>query len=406
VTQATYPGGTLAFAMPPPDDKGCCHSAATLWKTIQEPLDGEDDFDEKRVPHVLAGGSCSVEGPAGTGKTEVLKLLETKLQAQGKRVAKICITHVGTRNIGRCAITAHAFVSRHILHGTLAGDVVLIDEISFVSLEFIAMLGQLRLKGTRLIAFGDYEKLPPISSEWRGQIVGAPCFKETALVRAWADSTTFQLRRCRRSDQAHYDFYTAAKSQPLEQALESAMARHPPSSGPCEHNIVISSWHRQCINEQLQERAANAYDGPKVRIPRRKVPLDCFVGTKLIGCNTILKGVVNGAFLRVTAVDSRLITAQDEDTREVVQMTADQTGRHCRLRWVLTVHSAQGRSLGGTPGVHDLNNNPLPQPTSTWRLPVREGTAMYPCSEDGGLVLSYDDTKNILEYRKEIDNHE
>jgi hypothetical protein len=194
--------------------------------------------------------------------------------------------------------------------------------ISFVSLELIAMLEQLRLKGTRLICFGDHEQLPPISSEWRGQLVEARCFKDIALAKAWADSATFQLRRCRRSDQAHFHFYTAAKNRPLAEALEEARARYPSSSEPCEHNIVISSWRRQCFEKQLQERAAAAHDGPKVHIPNGEVPFDCFVGTRLIGCSTLLKGIVNGAFLRVVAMEGT-ITVQDEDTEE-------QVGRHTR----------------------------------------------------------------------------
>jgi hypothetical protein len=89
------------------------------------------------------------------------------------------------------------------------------------------------------------------------------------------------------------------------------------------------------VNEELQERAAEAPGGPKVRINGGQVPFDCFPGNKLIGCNTTFKGVVNGAFLRVTAVEDGLIAVQDEDTEEVVHMTPDQVGRHCRLRWAL-----------------------------------------------------------------------
>jgi hypothetical protein len=101
VTLAICPGGQLAFATPPPDDRGCCNFTAPPCWTIEEPLDGPDIFAHRIVDHVLAGGSCSVEGCAGIGKIDVLKLLEQSLLAAGKRVAKTCLTHSGTRNIGK-----------------------------------------------------------------------------------------------------------------------------------------------------------------------------------------------------------------------------------------------------------------------------------------------------------------
>ena len=36
----------------------------------------------------------------------------------------------------------------------------MLDEISFVSIDLIAALETLRLRGTRIICFGDFEQLP------------------------------------------------------------------------------------------------------------------------------------------------------------------------------------------------------------------------------------------------------
>ena len=91
-------------------------------------------------------------GAAGTGKSACLRALRAALEENGLQVACICLTHTGARNIGAGAVTAHSLVQKNVLHGLFGGQVVLIDEISFMSVDLIAMLEQLRLKGVRLLA--------------------------------------------------------------------------------------------------------------------------------------------------------------------------------------------------------------------------------------------------------------
>ena len=83
-----------------------------------------------------------------------------------------------------------------------------------------------------------------------------------------------------------------------------------------------------------------------------EVPFQCFVGTKLIGCNSALQGIVNGAFLIVAAIHDGKITVLDEDIGQRADFTAAQLAKHTRLRWALTLCSVQGRSLPGSIAVH------------------------------------------------------
>ena len=139
----------------------------TQWTVSKEPLEGPDTFTDAIVQRAVSKESFCVEGPAGTGKSQVLLAVEAALKEQGQKVAKISLTHVATRNLGPGASTAHNFVIRHILNGTYQGHVVLIDEIGFMSLDLLACLEGLRQQGTRLICFGDWRQLPQF------RIVGA-----------------------------------------------------------------------------------------------------------------------------------------------------------------------------------------------------------------------------------------
>jgi hypothetical protein len=270
----------------------------------------------------------------------------------------ICLTHTGARNIGPDASTAHSFVMKHVLHGTFSGSTVLPDEISFMSLDLLAALEHLRLKDVLLMPFGDFTQLPPVTNRWRGVNVPANVFENSRLCWLWSGGTRFVLRRCRRCDQRHFDFYSGLRQMPLQTALRKAERRYPATHSGCDWNIVLSHYRRKKINERMQAEAAAKHSGARVRISGGEVTFDCFVGTKLIGCNNTLKGIVNGAFLTVTSVQASKISLRDEDVpgSTEITVTPTQLAKHTRLRWALTLCSVQGRSLPGTVGIHDTTS--------------------------------------------------
>ncbi len=124
-------------------------------------------------------------------------------------------------------MTAHGFVMRFVLHGAFAGQVVLIDDTSFMSIDLLAALKHLRLKGVRLICFGDFCQLPPVSNRWRCCKVLPDTLEKSELFWRWSGGTHFVLRRCRRSDQAHFDFIRSSQALEPAEALEAAKARYP-----------------------------------------------------------------------------------------------------------------------------------------------------------------------------------
>ena len=148
-------------------------------------------------------------------------------------------------------MTAHSFVMRHILHGSFAGRAVLIDEVSFMSVDLLAVLEHLRLKGVRIICFGDFEQLPPVSNRWRGCQVPADAFEKSDLFFHWSGGTRFVLRRCRRSDQRHFNFYVSIRGMQIHEAVAAARAEYPPRTEANTWNITMSNYHRKRINKWM-----------------------------------------------------------------------------------------------------------------------------------------------------------
>ncbi len=149
----------------------------------------------------------SLLGCAGSGKAVTHRALRAALEEQGLRCQAMCLTHTGTRNMGgEGAMTADLFAMRHVLHDTFAGQVLLIEEISFMPMDLLGALEDLRLKGVRINCFGDFGQRPPVCERWRGCKVAPDVFERSLFFWPWSQGMRFVLRRCRRSDQAHFDF--------------------------------------------------------------------------------------------------------------------------------------------------------------------------------------------------------
>jgi len=79
VEKAIMPGGEVKL----------CEAVALAlqeltWRVTYEPAKGLDNFVEQTVvPHVVSGGSCCLEGAAGTSKTQALLAVKAALEAKG-----------------------------------------------------------------------------------------------------------------------------------------------------------------------------------------------------------------------------------------------------------------------------------------------------------------------------------
>ena len=164
---------------------------------------------DKVLEHVRLRKSFTCLGAPGTGKSKgILLKVKEELLARGLNVVCLAPTHAAARQLEE-ADTIHHFVGKYAMTGNFSGW-ILVDEISMCCLPLLAALDQLRLNGTKICCFGDWEQLPPHpeSNSWRGHPVSATAFRESRLYKLWSDCTCFQLTRCRRSDEAHFEFYT------------------------------------------------------------------------------------------------------------------------------------------------------------------------------------------------------
>jgi hypothetical protein len=252
--------------------------------------------------------------------------------------------------------TIHHFVGKHALRGSFKGW-ILLDEISMCSLGVLAALDQLRLNGTKICTFGDWDQLPPHpeSNSWRGTPVGPTAFRESRLYKSWSDCTRFELTRCRRSDQAHFDFYTSLPDD-ITKAVSAARRRYGHAEDADLH-VTISHRKRRAISTAKQQKASEGKEC--VRIPAcDDNSFQCFVGTKLIGSSTAGR-IVNGARYEVTRIGPERVALKDLATHEELELTLEAVARQCTLGWALCYPRVQGCTETGTVLLHDMSSKYL-----------------------------------------------
>jgi ATP-dependent exoDNAse (exonuclease V) alpha subunit len=359
------PGGTLHV-----EERLAPRLANLDWKTIREPTGGPDEFFEATVkPHVLGGGTSLIEGPPGFGKSFILKELHKALTEAGHTVAVIAPTHVAVRNLKiPGAGTIHCFCHRHVLNGSFKGY-VLIDEISQVSVQLAVCLESLSLSGCKIICFGDSLQQQAILPTWRGKPVPSDALMHSKLLKMWCGETRFEVARYRRgADEAFCTWFINMRhSQSIDEARKEALARFPVTERKPEWHLCLSHRLRKIINQKRQAEAVKALDPGELVV--RLVPdescqtdaneaqeFDVFVGTKLIGCKSAHKGIVNNALLRVESLSETTASLVDEETHETIEVTHSALLKNTRLRWAITIAACQGRTLHGVVRLHDIGS--------------------------------------------------
>jgi hypothetical protein len=240
------------------------------------------------------------------------------------------------------------------MRGSYVGGWLLGDEISMCVLPVVAALDQLRLGGTKICTFGDWEQLPPVGNSWRGHPVDAQAFRESRLYKRWSDCTMFKLTRCRRSDEAHYKFYTGL-GQNLPRAITASQARFGEAEDADLH-VCISHRRRRAIAHAKQKRLAVGREC--VEVPAGNDPaFDCFVGTKLVGNSSTVGKIVNGGRYTVTAIGKEKLSLVDDMTEDAFETSPEACGKCCLLAHAMVYNKVQGSTESGrTVMLHDTSS--------------------------------------------------
>ena len=210
----------------------------------------------------------------------------------------------------------------------------------------------MRMNGTKICTFGDWDQLPCVCNSWRGEHVSATAFGESRLYKSWSDCTCFELSRCRRSDQEHFDFYTSLP-QNLSKAIGQSRKRYRETEDADLH-VTISHKKRRAISTFKQAKVAIGTEC--IEIPAGDDPsFQCFVGTELVGSSTTGK-VVNGGRYLVMAISKEQVRLKDQMTENEFDVSPEFISKHCLLGHALVYNKVQGATEQGIILLHNTTS--------------------------------------------------
>lgn len=145
--------------------------------------------------------SCLITGPAGTGKSELIRQIKSQLEQKEITFKTVAPTNLAALNIG--GTTIHKFVSKikkmESIYN-LTEKFLFIDEISMVPeifYKFFIMLKRIK-PDLKFIIAGDFNKLTPIND--RININNEFNYANSQALFELCDFNKLELTKCRRSD--------------------------------------------------------------------------------------------------------------------------------------------------------------------------------------------------------------
>lgn len=426
-------------------------------------MEGEEDNKRARpaelcerqqlvIDHVRRGGNVFMTGPAGTGKSHLLKyILDILTNEEGKKVYVTSSTGVSALSIG--GTTIHRFAGIGLGDGTVAEsirsastyakakwlkcDTLIIDEISMINAELFTKLDLVAravrandtpFGGIQLVICGDFFQLPPVTGKYAFQ---CPAW------RASLDSVILLNEIHRQSELTLVEGLNEMRHGRVSDAFIELLTKDEEEFYRQGNGVLPSrllSKNRDV--DEINQRELAALQTPKVTFTSKDWSLssstkmdDYFpVGSELTlaeGAQVILlknvDGYVNGTrgvvkemvgdTVQVTDKNGQTYTVVPQvfEAREQGRVIATRTALPIKLAWSISIHRSQGLSIDYL----DINLRGVFSPAQAYvaisratnlaglRVSGLSSTVVY-CNDD--VVAYYDALENAPNGLTELHN--
>ena len=218
-----------------------------------------EDFDFRMI---LKHDRCLITGDAGVGKSYILRELVAHFRGQDKRVETLAFSNTAAQVIGgrtfhsvwcmnlQGMITKPAAFAKWVANT----DVVIVDEISMVTMQIYKML--VALPSTiKMYCFGDFKQLRPIEGDMKTR------YLNTHMLKGMLDGNRIVLRKNYRADdsfaQDARQYRTACKLN--DDTPLPTFVNHIESPQPCQlplTNICYTNAKRRELNQAIVTQEA------------------------------------------------------------------------------------------------------------------------------------------------------
>lgn len=356
-----------------------------------------DDTLERVKALIRKRKNVLIEGPAGTGKSTLLRQLREEYRDSCVVVAPTGIASLNVQGqtihsafrlpLGYMDASTIGNLSEYLVYFYKTIRLLIVDEISMVRSDVLDAIDiTLRTArqdmnpfgGVRVVFFGDTGQLPPVVTESESQFFSDHnhLFYNSTVFKNGQFETVFLTKIYRQSDPQFIEFLNSVRAgTTTQEAIDSFHTRITISPNiPYENSVVLCSTRAMAdkINKikfnQLDERPFTYYatvDNFKANEYPTNEELQLKLGAKVMFLNNdIEKRWVNGTVGYVTNISKTdIFVSVDEDEYEVPihtwekfsykvkggEIQREVVGRFkqypLKLAWGATIHKAQGLTL-------------------------------------------------------------
>mgnify|MGYP001062790195 FL=1 len=330
--------------------------------------------------------SCMIDGPAGAGKSYLLKQLHNSIKEAKLKVATLTYTNTAALNIKEAE--GQTFDSFFPQESTFAQwvekgsklDVIMVDEFMIVPSKFYNILYAIKRANPsiKMLFFGGLNQLRSGEYDTAGQIWYL--YHQTKLLHMLSDGNRITLQY--RAESGRYtqelfdELQQFEETQVLSQMWENTKLFTPET---CNFSIVQKPATRERINQIWFNFHRPGKKTIIIQVKKYKA-LELWVGQPLISYVTDKKsGIINSTAYTVNSIGD-MIELLDNETKKVVKITHKVIAKTMRYGWADTVMRIISRSLPNKFNVYDVKH-------MTWNefyVCLSRAT----CKEDIGFLYS------------------
>jgi ATP-dependent exoDNAse (exonuclease V) alpha subunit len=320
------------------------------YETIPDVTD--NDFKPLVDAILTSKRSIHIDGPAGCGKSTLIKLLHKELDAKKIKHISLAPTNKASRIIN--GKTIHMFVAGNTGKTLKELDIqyIFIDEISMMTECFYKYF--LVLKAYRpdikLILSGDYNQLLPVAERLEN------CnYKNSIALYELVDGRRLQLTQCRRSDD---ELFNMLKPENINKLKKESFTHLQTTI-----NICFTNKKRMQINEywmnQAIKKSKKSIDSiltfKKLEYDNNSQDVSLLAGMPIIARkNSKSLNICNNDTFKIKQINtkSKTIVITDVDKEQTINF--DDFQKMFYVAYCITTHKSQGMTINEPYTIHEF----------------------------------------------------
>ena len=313
--------------------------------------DVEDNNFKPLVDQALnLNKSLFITGPAGTGKSELIRQIKKELDTQGKNYKCLAPTNLAALNIK--GTTIHKFVSKLKKMESLYEldlNYIFVDEVSMIKeifYKFFLMLKRMKPE-LKFIVAGDFNQLEPVNDR-----IGADFdYANSQALLELCDYNKIQLSKCRRSDDILFNMCKFQNIMSIDTKVFKSefTQRHLAFTNKkrMEINNRCMDMRAKATHKKVYKLEANKHDPQSQDVKLcEKVPIICKVNDKEME-------LVNNEQFIIKKIENDSIYIENEERKMTIPMNKFQ--KLFYPAYCITIHRSQGATFNFPYTVHEFN---------------------------------------------------